>query len=56
MKQTQGLQQPSPAQMGMAEERTQPVPTLRALAFQLFLESVMNFMGNGPSQGQNDEA
>ena len=37
MKQTQGLQQASPAQMGMAEERTQPVPTLRALAFQLFL-------------------
>ncbi len=38
MTQTQGLQQPSPVQMGMAEERTQPVPTLRALAFQLFLE------------------
>ena len=37
MKQTQRLHQPSLAQKGMAEERTQPLPTLRALAFQLFL-------------------
>jgi hypothetical protein len=27
----------SPAQMGMAKEETQPLPTLRALAFQAFL-------------------
>jgi len=37
MKQTQGFQQPSPARMRVAEEGTQPLATLRGLAFRAFL-------------------
>ena len=37
MKQTQIPQQQSPTRLWMAEKETQPQPTLRALAFQLFL-------------------